>query len=456
MGIASRALRNISRRKMRALLVIIVLSISMSIMIAIPAGIAANQEAVKGLTGDFGDTIRQTQETINRTLTQIDCTFIKPVTIIPIPVGSDGSVVVSANRFISGETDAMNQSYYSHIDNITGVAAIAPILQVTKGHEVRITTGTVEPYNITVPDYAITGVPLNASLIANHPILPINITAGRNLQADERGSVVLSENCSAHFGKTVGETVTILNQTFTVVGIYGATGYSDNRLVYMNLADAQAITNKTDTMTLLKVFATSPDVVSSVANAIKSRYPELGVQTAQDYLSSLQAMQSLYDSQLTNAQEVLNQTRIQAYIEMGIAVSATSLIVLFVMLYSVRDRTKEIGTLKAIGASNMTVMGQFLLEGVSLSLIAGAVGVAIGTIAAPYLTSALLPTIGDMLSKGGGLMYTGGSTQTMAITVNPTLVLTALGASVLLGALGSLYPAWRAARIRPAEAMRYE
>ena len=57
--------------------------------------------------------------------------------------------------------------------------------------------------------------------------------------------------------------------------------------------------------------------------------------------------------------------------EIIIAVAATSLIVLVVMLYTVRERTKEIGTLKAIGFSNLNIMSQFMVEGVILSLIAG-------------------------------------------------------------------------------------
>ena len=75
-------------------------------------------------------------------------------------------------------------------------------------------------------------------------------------------------------------------------------------------------------------------------------------------------------------------------------VLATSLIVLFVMLYTVKERTKEIGTLKAIGFSNSTVMSQFMLEGILLSMIAGVVGIAIGSIAAPTIASLLLPSVG--------------------------------------------------------------
>jgi ABC-type antimicrobial peptide transport system permease subunit len=104
-------------------------------------------------------------------------------------------------------------------------------------------------------------------------------------------------------------------------------------------------------------------------------------------------------------------------------------------------------------------MGQFLLEGTMLSSIAGLVGIAIGTVAAPFLSSVLLPTVGKSLGLGTGATISisaSGTAATSAVTVSPELMLIAFGVAVLLGALGSLYPAWRAARTRPAEAMRYE
>jgi putative ABC transport system permease protein len=121
----------------------------------------------------------------------------------------------------------------------------------------------------------------------------------------------------------------------------------------------------------------------------------------------------------------------------------------------VRERTKEIGTLKAIGFSNWTVMSQFMLEGVLLSLMAGVVGIAIGVFAGPAISGLLLPHVNVF---GARVVALGGvsDTATQAATVSPQLMLLGLGAAVLLGALGSLYPAWRASRTRPAEAMRYE
>jgi ABC-type antimicrobial peptide transport system permease subunit len=94
-----------------------------------------------------------------------------------------------------------------------------------------------------------------------------------------------------------------------------------------------------------------------------------------------------------------------------------------------------------------------MLEGILLSLIAGVVGIAIGTIAAPTISSLLLPSINLFGTQG---IARAASLTTTTASVNLELVLIAFGASILLGAIGSLYPAWRAAKIRPAEAMKYE
>jgi putative ABC transport system permease protein len=184
-------------------------------------------------------------------------------------------------------------------------------------------------------------------------------------------------------------------------------------------------------------------------------HPELSVTTGQQRLDQLEAMKTNYETALNNAESTVAQTQSVAFQEIIVAVAATSLIVLFVMLYTVRERTKEIGTLKAIGFSNWTVMSQFMLEGVFLSLMAGIVGIAIASVAAPTLSGLLLPSVGQATFTSGFASAANSGTTT-AIALTPELILIALGGAVLLGTLGSLYPAWRASRTRPAEAMRYE
>jgi putative ABC transport system permease protein len=180
------------------------------------------------------------------------------------------------------------------------------------------------------------------------------------------------------------------------------------------------------------------------------------VVTGQQRLQQLEAVRANYETALANAESTLAQTQSTAIQVTIVAVAAASLIVLFLMLYTVRERTREIGTLKAIGFSNWTVMKQFMLEGILLSLAASIAGIAIASYAAPTLSGLLLPTVTQQVNLGRGVTSATAPTGTVSITLTPELVMMALGASVLLGALGSLYPAWRAARTRPAEAMRYE
>jgi putative ABC transport system permease protein len=316
---------------------------------------------------------------------------------------------------------------------------------------------------------------LNSSLIDNYSILPTNITAGRNLQEGDTRVAVLSLNNTAYFGVGVDDKVNILGTPFEVVGVYNESGSSSYTMgraldisnLYMNITDAQAVTNHTGEISQLDVYAenSSATLLNTVATEISS-IPDI---TATTELSMLQNFQNSYNTTLADNEILISQTQNVAFQEIIVSVLATCLIVLFVMLYTVRERTKEIGTLKAIGFSNWNVMSQFMLEGMLLSLGAGVVGIAIGSVGASSLAGllGLLPS-----ASRNSLFGSSGSSQTFryslgatsglpgvsAVTavISPQLMLLALGAAVLLGALGSLYPAWRASRTRPAEAMRYE
>lgn len=450
----------------------------MAIMVSIPAGVLANQQAANTMANNLSNTISQTGESINQTLTQIDCSissgfsgfgFRAPNITIgqfdqrftgpdPSQFGGGGTPgQFGGGAFGGGQASPMNESLYTDINSsLSGVAAVETILRASEGQNETISM-MGRSFTRLLTEYTIEGIPLTSDLVDNYPVLPTNITAGRNLQAGDSGVVLLSENNSAYFDAGVGESITILDGTFTVIGIYGTSAVSNAQTLYMNLSDAQAITNNTGYITSLTVFAQSSDVVSQVSSTISSLHSELTVSTGQERLSQLESLQSTYTAALESAQASVSQTEATAVEEIIVVVAATSLIVLFVMLYTVRERTKEIGTLKAIGFSNMTVMGQFMLEGILLSMIAGVVGIAIGSIAAPTLSALLLPSINLFGNVGGaGASVTTNVGLSTAATLNPELVLLALGAAILLGTLGSLYPAWRAAKIRPAEAMKYE
>src|SRR5208283_1082049 len=252
MGMLIRAVRNISRRKTRALLVIIALGFALSIMISIPAGVLANQKTANTVSSSLSNVINQTGATINQTLTQIDCSLASSNSgfgFTPPSGGSSGFTPgqfgggtvrgqFGGGAFGGGQVSPMNESLYNDINTtISGIASVEPILQASEGNNVTRNldfngyTRTITTLDVT---YEIEGVPLTADLVDNYPILPTNLTAGSNLQAGDSGDVLLSENNSAYFGVGVGDSVSILGQSFTVVGIYSPSSVSETQTLYMS------------------------------------------------------------------------------------------------------------------------------------------------------------------------------------------------------------------------------
>jgi len=121
------------------------------------------------------------------------------------------------------------------------------------------------------------------------------------------------------------------------------------------------------------------------------------------------------------------------------AVGAISLIVaglgiMTVMLVSVNERTKEIGVKKAIGAKKSLIMLEFLFEALSISIIGGVLGIGIGT----------------------GLSYIVSKIMNLAFTIDPTSVLMSSGFALATGILFGVYPAYKAANLKPVDALRQE
>ncbi|OGY85608.1 MAG: hypothetical protein A2233_03240 [Candidatus Kerfeldbacteria bacterium RIFOXYA2_FULL_38_24] len=125
----------------------------------------------------------------------------------------------------------------------------------------------------------------------------------------------------------------------------------------------------------------------------------------------------------------------------GISLLVGGIGIMNIMLVTVKERTKEIGLRKAIGAKNNTVLFQFLIESVVLTTIGGIVGIALGlglSFGAVALVNVLQPDWG------------------VAFVFVPSALIIACGVSVTIGIIFGLYPAIKAAKLHPIEALRYE
>jgi putative ABC transport system permease protein len=466
LGIASRAVRNITRRKVRVLLAVVAISVSMAIMVSIPAGLNASQSAVEQLNDQMTVDYAAQAAEIESTSSLIE-------------VGNTGGTSDqggSMGRPDSGSASVVNATVMDTVDALDGVRSAIPYVSMTEGMPSRDdffggsggtfpTEGGAPPggMNGTLPDMTsmrsmlsqvvkVLGVTLTGDSIDNCSVLPATILDGRNLDLGETGAVLLTENLTAYYDTELGGTVTIQNTTFTVVGIYQNTTAMGNRTVYMSIADARDIYGMGTSASYLYVYADSSDDVATIASAIKLAYSDLTVSTMADRLAQLTALQQMSEQTLSSAQTTLQQTESTGTQLMIIAVVATGLIILFVMLYTVKERTKEIGVLKTMGFSKRAVITQFVLEGTIVAAIAGAVGAAAGWVSSSTLSSLLLPssTTGEQTARG--------VQQLASLAIQPDLgwVLIAFGLVVAMGALGSMYPAWRASRTRPVEALKNE
>lgn len=281
LGALTRAVRNVSRRKIRAFLVIIALSFSVAIMVSIPSGIIANQKSMQALSENYNTTISNMQEEINKTATLIECRTSSGRNI-PSGMPSFG--------FGQETTTFINETVVEEICSIEGIKDVVRFLEVSSEETTSETINTPRgSFTVYRPLYAITGVSLNSSLIDNYSVLPTNITAGRVLYEGDTNVLIMSSNLSDYLGVGVGSKLKIYGEYFTVVGIYDSAGqaFTGARTVYMNISDAQRVTDNIGNFTRLDIYAEDIAYVDTIAEVIKTAYSELYVTTYKDRLENL-------------------------------------------------------------------------------------------------------------------------------------------------------------------------
>jgi putative ABC transport system permease protein len=269
-----------------------------------------------------------------------------------------------------------------------------------------------------------------------------SVTAGRFLTAaDNAGTatnaVLGPTTASELFGPIdpVGQSVTINSIPFTVVGVLNSAGsdsssnLDDQALVPLSTAATRLFGGSTrNAVQSIYLEARSPSTLSAAYQEANSELLNRHAVTTADF--SIASQQSL----LTTATSVSKTLTVLLGGIAALSLLVGGIGVMNIMLVSVTERTREIGLRKALGATPRVIRRQFLVEASVLGLAGGVVGAALGI--------------------GGAIVLPHFITN--PISISPTATVGAIVVAVALGVVFGVYPATRAARLTPIDALRSE
>lgn len=321
-----------------------------------------------------------------------------------------------------------------------------------------------------VSSFTVEGITPGATALG--PLSGATVADGRGFTTDDATADValISQSYADSATLAVGGTVTIKGTALTVVGILSssdsATTLSD---VYLPIGVAQALSGLTDQVTNVYVQATSAGTVDTAAAAITTALPDATVTTQSDLASGVTGSLSSASSLVQN---------LGKWLSIAVLVAAFALAVLFT-ISGVTRRTRDFGTLKALGWSNGRIVRQVGVESLVQGLIGGIAGLVVGVGGILALnafgislsgttggsTAVAAAAAGGAQGAAGGAFGGGpggGFGQPTSSTVETVLhapldvgfIGIGVGIAVVGGLLAGVIGGWRAARLRPAAALR--
>ncbi len=320
---------------------------------------------------------------------------------------------------------------------VPSVVAVAPQSQssgeVIAGNESITTT-----INGVTPDY---------QQVLNHTIASGRFISHENIAERDMVVVLGSDVAEDLFGSDnpVGQQVKIAGRLFTVTGVLEARGgafmgrsVDDMLMIPITTFQTRLFPQRTAigeaAVQTINVQVASTEVtdraIQEISAVLRERH-RLSASDEDDFTIVSQ------EEIISTVSEVTGVFTIVLGVIAGISLLVAGIGIMNIMLVSVTERTREIGIRKAVGAKRRDILIQFMIEATMLSLIAGGIGIAGG-----WFLSSLI----SRLNIGG---------QTVQTLVSPDIIILAISVSVIIGLASGIYPAMRAARLNPIDALHY-
>ncbi len=356
----------------------------------------------------------------------------------------DGGVKYFSSSIQVGPPDGQSASLLplskiEEIKQVPGVAAAFP------SYGFMAKPGAVTTVSFGVPDEIIAGDPAEN----DWGLLKLSTAQGHYLSGGA-GEVLLGDTISKEFKKKVGDTINLpvkpadakpdfISHAFTVVGILNVTRTAPDSFAYINISDGQmllkdslpvAIRSQIDTSQITESIdvygqrGSSITKLDSIADRINTQVSGVKATKPSVIVDSFKSGGAIFTA-ITTAAALL------ALIIGGLSVVNT-------MFMAVAERIREIGLKKAVGATTLDIMREFLIEATLIGAIGGLIGYGLGALITIIVNGTTPP----------------GQSTLFLITVRLTVL--ALGFAVALGAVAGILPAFRAARLDPVTALRNE
>jgi putative ABC transport system permease protein len=342
--------------------------------------------------------------------------------------------VVRATGIAAQTSPLLYSDYQAIAKEVSNVVGISPVFQ----------TNAQVAYGNNSSSFGITGVTPSFALVQAYTLAQGRFISNNDNSSEARVVVLGSQAASDLFSglNPMGRDITINGINFTVIGVLaskGSTGFfSQDEVIlipletgYSRIFGGRALYNGQRTLSTISLSAATANDVNGVISQSEYILRRDHGLTLTDNLPFSVTSQSQALSTLTS---ITNTLTIFLGAIAGISLFVGGIGIMNIMLVSVRERTREIGLRKAVGARRSVILMQFIVETITLSLVGGILGILLGAGIAEVVT------------------LTGLITPYVSLDV----ILYSFFFAALVGLFFGIYPAYQAASLRPIEALRYE
>lgn len=317
--------------------------------------------------------------------------------------GGRADLVASQKEAADMVISSVDLEYREDIEKISGIKSVSPVV-------IAFTTFEDRPFFIM---YGFDPTKFS--------IKHFRVIKGRGLKPDDSKKIMMGKEVADSMNLKIGQKIEIMGEKFEVVAIFETGVPMDDNSGVIVLKDAQKIADYGDNVTLFEIKLNKLEDTEKIKKQIETRFPKLDVSTSSEAAENQEDIKMIVGFS--------NLISVIAVIVGGIAVMNT-------MVMSVMERTREIGVLRAVGWRENMVIFMVMKESLIITLFGGIFGIMLGVLGVKGL-SAVSPFPLD-------------------VPFSLEFLAKALLIALVLGIFGGVYPAYRAAQLKPIEALRYE